>query len=173
MTYSKISAPEFIARHLSSSLQIIDLRTPGENATEALPNTTLIPVNELTIKNLHTSTKSDQPVYFLCQSGKRADIACNKMRGCNRELYIIEGGLNALKNADLEPVKGNKNVMSVERQVRICAGSLVILGCILGVAVAPELFSISAFVGAGLVFAGITDTCAMGLALAKMPWNKA
>lgn len=62
--------------------------------------------------------------------------------------------------------------MSLERQVRIAAGLLVVLGTALGYFVHPYLLGLPAFVGAGLVFAGITDTCGMGMLLAKMPWNQ-
>jgi hypothetical protein len=62
--------------------------------------------------------------------------------------------------------------MSLERQVRIAAGSLVLLGVALGAFVSQWLYGLSAFVGAGLVFAGLTDTCGMGMLLARMPWNR-
>ena len=62
--------------------------------------------------------------------------------------------------------------MSLERQVRIAAGTLVVLGTVLGLTVHPGFIGLSAFVGAGLIFAGVTDTCGMGLLLARMPWNR-
>jgi hypothetical protein len=73
--------------------------------------------------------------------------------------------------ADLPVVRGKKTV-SLERQVRIAAGSLVLFGCVLGFFVHPLGYALSAFIGAGLVFAGVTDTCAMGMVLARMPWNQ-
>ena len=69
-------------------------------------------------------------------------------------------------------VRGRKAI-SLERQVRIAAGSLVVLGTALGAFVHPGFLALSAFVGAGLVFAGVTDTCGMGMMLARMPWNRA
>ena len=66
-----------------------------------------------------------------------------------------------------------KKVMSLERQVRIAAGSLVVIGAVVGQFVHPGGFGLSAFIGAGLVFAGVTDTCGMGMMIAKMPWNRA
>ncbi len=67
--------------------------------------------------------------------------------------------------------RGTTKVISLERQVRIVAGSLVVIGVVLGYFVHPWFVGLSAFVGAGLVFAGITDFCGMGLLLAKFPWN--
>ena len=83
----------------------------------------------------------------------------------------VEGGTQAWDGAGLPVIRGKKS-MSLERQVRIAAGFLVVLGTILGWLVHPGFYGISAFVGAGLVFAGITDTCGMGMVLAKMPWNQ-
>ena len=67
---------------------------------------------------------------------------------------------------------GGSRVISLERQVRIAAGSLVLLGVALGLLVHPAFIGLAAFVGAGLVFAGVTDWCGMGLLLARMPWNQ-
>jgi hypothetical protein len=83
----------------------------------------------------------------------------------------IEGGTNACIVAGLPVVRGKKAI-SLERQVRIAAGLLVLLGVILGWLVHPAFFGLAAFVGAGLVFAGVTDTCGMGMILARMPWNQ-
>ena len=84
----------------------------------------------------------------------------------------IEGGTSAWQDANLPVVKGKK-AMSLERQVRIAAGSLVVIGAAVGQFVHPGGFGLSAFIGAGLVFAGVTDTCGMGMMIAKMPWNRA
>ncbi len=83
----------------------------------------------------------------------------------------VEGGTQAWDQAGLPVVRGQQ-AMSLERQVRIAAGSLVVLGSALGAFVSPYWIGLAAFVGAGLVFAGITDTCGMGMLLARMPWNK-
>jgi rhodanese-related sulfurtransferase len=83
----------------------------------------------------------------------------------------VDGGTQAWEAAGLPIVRGQKTI-SLERQVRIAAGSLVVLGAVLGYFVHPYFIGLSAFVGAGLVFAGVTDTCGMGMLLARMPWNK-
>jgi rhodanese-related sulfurtransferase len=83
----------------------------------------------------------------------------------------VEGGTRAWDQAGLPVVRGKKTI-SLERQVRIAAGSLVLLGAALGYFINPLFIGLSAFVGAGLIFAGVTDTCGMGMMLAKMPWNQ-
>ena len=114
-----------------------------------------------------------ESVYLLCQSGLRADLAIKKLAGEEDSHYIIiDGGLNALKAAGMDIEKGSSNLISLERQVRIAAGALTVIGVVLGTFVNPYFYGLSAFVGAGLMFAGITNTCGMALALAKMPWNK-
>jgi rhodanese-related sulfurtransferase len=85
-------------------------------------------------------------------------------------VLVLEGGVGAWESAGLPLVRG-KETVSLERQVRIAAGSLVLLGVVLGTYVAPAWFILSAFIGAGLVYSGVTDTCGMALVLAKMPWN--
>ena len=87
------------------------------------------------------------------------------------QTVIIAGGTKAWIDAGLPVTRSEVQVISLERQVRIAAGSLVLVGAVLGWLVHPGFFGLSAFVGAGLVFAGITDFCGMGLLLARLPWN--
>jgi rhodanese-related sulfurtransferase len=107
----------------------------------------------------------------VCRSGGRSQQACEKfLKAGFANVVNVEGGTLACENTGLPLVRGKK-VISLERQVRIAAGSLVLLGVVLGWLVHPYLVGLSAFVGAGLLFAGLTDTCGMGMLLARMPWN--
>lgn len=111
-------------------------------------------------------------VLVLCQTGKRATVAANLLaQQLPNPIHVVEGGTAAWVAAGLPHNKG-ASVMSLERQVRIAAGSLVLVGVILSVTVAPGFIWLSGFIGAGLIFAGVTDTCGMGLMLAKAPWNR-
>jgi rhodanese-related sulfurtransferase len=113
-----------------------------------------------------------EPLYFICRSGSRGEQACEKfLRAGFPNVVNIEGGTVACEQAGLSVVRGSKAI-SLERQVRIAAGSLVFLGAALGWLVHPAFIWLSAFVGAGLVFAGVTNTCGMGMFLARMPWNQ-
>jgi rhodanese-related sulfurtransferase len=108
----------------------------------------------------------------MCRTGSRAAKACRRLSDAGLTVFNIEGGLQAWESAGLPVVRGRKGI-SIERQVRIAAGALVLLGVLLGWFVSPYFLGISAFVGAGLIFAGVTDTCGMGMMLARMPWNMA
>jgi rhodanese-related sulfurtransferase len=110
-------------------------------------------------------------VYVICLSGARGAKACEKLTAAGLNAVNIEGGTLAWAAANLPVVRGKKSI-SLERQVRIAAGSLVLLGCVLGYFVHPLGYALPAFIGAGLLFAGVTNTCGMGLLLAKMPWNQ-
>ena len=114
----------------------------------------------------------DQPVYLLCRSGARAAKAVEKLaRAGFASGVVVTGGTLAWQEAGLPVERGTVKVISLERQVRIAAGSLVVIGVVLAKLVNPWFIGLSACVGAGLVFAGITDFCGMGLLLARLPWN--
>ncbi len=116
--------------------------------------------------------RREQPLYVMCKSGVRGGKACEKFSKAGYDQVInVEGGVQAWEAAQLPVVRGKKT-MSLERQVRIVAGLFVLIGAVLSLLVHPYFIGISAFVGAGLMFAGITDSCAMGMMLAKMPWNQ-
>lgn len=115
---------------------------------------------------------TNEPLYVICRSGGRGQQACEKFTKAGFPNVVnVEGGTMACVEAGLPVVRGKKSI-SLERQVRIAAGSLVLLGAVLGWFVNTAFVGLSAFVGAGLVFAGIADTCGMGMILARMPWNQ-
>ena len=115
-----------------------------------------------------------KPVYLMCRSGNRAKQAAEKLAAKGfSDIHVVDGGMTAWAGANLPIVKGDSKVWSLERQVRFAAGLLVLIGVVLGFAFTPYLFILSGFVGAGLLFAAITDTCGMAMVLARMPWNKA
>jgi rhodanese-related sulfurtransferase len=150
---------------------VLDVRTPVEFGKVHVVQARSVPLDELNAESL--SLPKEQPVYLLCRSGQRATKAAEKLsRAGFAEPIVIEGGTLAWIDAGLPVTRGVTRVISLERQVRIVAGSLVFTGVVLGWLVNHWFFILSGFVGAGLMFAGITDFCGMGLLLAKMPWNK-
>jgi len=151
------------------AVRILDVRTPAEYTEIHIAGSQHMPLDRLD----PSLVKGGGPCVLICRSGKRAEQAFQELSsaGCE-ELAILGGGVLAWEQAGLPVVRGRKSV-SLERQVRIAAGLLVLIGIILGTWVHPFFyFGISAFVGAGLVFAGITDWCGMGMLLAKAPWNQ-
>jgi rhodanese-related sulfurtransferase len=156
-------------------LPLLDVRTPVEFAEVHVPQARNVPLDELQPQALVESgvLPKNQPVYLLCRSGARAAKAAEKFAKAGLDqLVVIEGGTLAWIEAGLPVTRNAAKVISLERQVRIVAGSLVLTGALLGWFIHAGFFGLSALVGAGLVFAGITDFCGMGLLLAKAPWNK-
>jgi rhodanese-related sulfurtransferase len=155
-------------------IDLIDVRTPAEYGEVHLEFARNVPLDQLDPKAVieRRVDAGGEPLYIICQAGGRGRQACEKFAKAGFENVVnVEGGTSACLATDLPVVRGKK-VMSLERQVRIAAGSLVLVGVVLSYLVHPYLIGISAFVGAGLVFAGVTDTCGMGMMLAKMPWNR-
>ncbi len=148
-------------------VRLIDVRTPLEFGEVHIDGAELMPLDRLEPAKL-----AGEDCVLVCRSGKRAAQAHGKLEGsgCGK-LRVLEGGVTAWEQAGLPVVRGEA-VMSLERQVRIAAGLLVLAGVILGTWVHPGFYGLAAFVGAGLTFAGITDWCGMGLLLAKAPWNQ-
>ena len=155
-------------------VELIDVRTPVEFRELHVEYARNVPLDQLDPKSvIQTRTgAAHEPLYVVCRSGGRSRQACEKfVQAGFSNIVDVEGGTLACEQAGLPVVRGKK-AMSLERQVRIAAGSFVLVGVILAYLVHPYLIGISAFVGAGLVFAGVTDTCGMGMILARMPWNQ-
>ena len=163
----------FELRNADVDVELIDVRTPAEYREMHVSFARNVPLDRLSAATLTTDrTGSPQPLYVICRSGGRGKRACEMLIASGRENVInVEGGTLAWEQAGLPVVRGEKAI-SLERQVRIAAGSLVLIGSALGALIHPYWFGLAAFVGAGLVFAGVTDTCGMGLILARMPWNQ-
>lgn len=150
---------------------IVDVRTPVEFDGEHVEGSTLIPVDRVA-ERADEVRRIAAPRLLLCRSGQRARMAQQELAKRHvTGLRVVEGGIEALRAAGEATVRGQGG-MSLERQVRIAAGSLVLTGALLALLVHPAFVGLSVFVGAGLVFAGITDWCGMGLLLAKAPWNR-
>ena len=155
-----------------NAVTLIDVRTPAEHGEVHIPDSRLMPLDRLDADAVKAASANSGQCVLVCRSGKRAEQADQKLTaaGC-QNLAILEGGVTAWESAGL-PVNRGRKAVSLERQVRITAGLLVLTGVILGTWVHPGFYGLSAFVGAGLTFAGITDWCGMAMLLAKMPWNQ-
>ncbi len=169
-------APERLAERIEAgqTVDLIDVRTPAEFREIHIQGARSVPLDRLDPRKLMESRNGRQgePLFVVCRSGSRGKKACEAFLEAGfSEVINVEGGTLAWEAAGL-PVNRGKKTISLERQVRIAAGSLVLLGSVLAATVSPWFLLLSGFVGAGLVFAGITDTCGMGMLLAKMPWNQ-
>lgn len=152
--------------------QVIDVREFSEFNSERIADAQLMPRSNF--EKHAEELDHSKPVYVMCRSGNRAKQAAEKlMKKGFTDVHVVEGGMAAWTRSNLPVIKGESKVWSLERQVRFAAGLLVLLGVVLGYVFTPYLFVLSGFVGAGLVFSAVTDTCGMGLLLARMPWNNA
>jgi rhodanese-related sulfurtransferase len=153
------------------AVNLVDVREPSEHAGEKILGSILMPLSRFDPN--HVPFDGNKHTVLYCRTGNRSAQAAQKLfaAGIN-EIAHLEGGLSAWVQAGY-PTQVNKNApISLMRQVQIVAGSLVVIGTVLGAFVSPWFLILSGFVGSGLVFAGITDTCALGMLLAKMPWNQ-
>lgn len=150
---------------------LLDVRTPAEFEEAHIAGSVLHPLGELTPEEVKKLSLGKNSCVVICRSGNRARQAAQKL--CQHGIsgvQVLEGGVLAWEKAGL-PLNRGAKTLSLERQVRIAAGTLVLAGALLGYFLHPAWIALSGFVGAGLIFAGITDTCGMGLFLARMPWN--
>jgi rhodanese-related sulfurtransferase len=157
-----------------TKIDLIDVRTPMEFQELHVANARNVPLDQLDPVTLMQSRNGSrqEPLYVICRSGGRGKQACEKfLKAGFTNVVNIEGGTLACEQAGL-PVVWGKKTISLERQVRVTAGSLVLLGAVLSWLIHPAFIALSGFVGAGLIFAGVTDTCGMGMLLARMPWNR-
>ena len=171
-TIEQIPPADLAERCKSKRVLLIDVRTPAEFEEIHAEDARSVPLDRLDPKALAAECPDGEPIYFICRSGGRGRQACEKMAAAGFDRVVnVEGGTQAWEQAGL-PVRRGRKTISLERQVRIAAGALVLIGTLLGWFVHYAFLGIPAFIGAGLVFAGITDTCGMGMMLAKMPWNQ-
>ena len=166
-------------RRKGEKVTLIDVRTPAEFGEVHVDFAHNIPLDRLDTQAVK-AIAGDGPLYFVCKSGTRSQKACEKLLAAGvTDVVSVEGGTAACEAAGVPVIRGKK-AMSLERQVRIAAGALVAIGAALA-AFGPEApvnwqaigAGLAGFVGCGLVFAGITDTCGMAMLIARMPWNQA
>ena len=176
MEINLISPAQAEARRAKGeALVFVDVRSPAEFQSIHATGARLFPLDELQPQKIASELgiSERQPVVLLCAGGNRARKAAEKFLAEGiPHCLVVEGGTKAWEASGLPVVRG-QGMISIERQVRIGAGAMVLLGVVLGSWVDPFWFFLSGFVGAGLIFAGITDWCGMGMLLAKMPWNQA
>jgi rhodanese-related sulfurtransferase len=160
--------PAEAKRLLDEGAVLVDVRGPDEHARERIPGARNHPLDRLTTLN-----ERGQIAILHCRSGQRTAAHAGKLAAAAAcEAYIVEGGIEAWKKAGLPIASDRSHPIEIQRQLQIAAGSLVLLGLVLGQIASPAFYAVSALVGAGLTFAGITGRCGMARLLALMPWNR-
>ncbi|GAA3929243.1 rhodanese-like domain-containing protein [Actinomadura viridis] len=154
--------------------RLLDVRTPAEYAAVHIPGSANVPLDDLPEHGaeLRRRLRDDDVVVLICRTGGRAARAERVLAEAGLSgLHVLDGGILAWQEAG-SPVDRGRRRWDLERQVRLVAGSLVLAGVLGGLAV-PALTWLAAAIGAGLVVAALTNTCAMGLLLSKLPFNRA
>jgi rhodanese-related sulfurtransferase len=172
MSNLKTISPQRAAELVRSGAVLVDVREADEHAREKIPG-----AHHHALSRIDGNTpirSGDDVVIFHCRSGARTKGNAAKLASATPkcETYILDGGLDAWKKAGLPVALDRRQPIDIMRQVQIAAGGLVLLGVVLGALAAPVFYALSGFVGAGLLFAGVSGFCGMARLLAMMPWNK-
>ena len=166
-----LSAQDVAARLNSGQAVLIDIREADEYAREHIAGANPAPLSNFEAVSLPLEAGKD--VIFTCRSGNRTNLACERLAGrISGQAYVLEGGLDGWKKAGQPVALDVRQPLELMRQVQMVAGGLILLGVVLGTVIHPALYGLSAFVGAGLFFAGATGFCGMARLLAVMPWNR-
>ena len=164
--------PEHARQLLEEGALLVDIRDADEHARERIPRARNVPL--ATLGNSPLPAEDARAVVFHCRSGGRTGSNAAKLEAAAPcDAYIIEGGLEGWKRAGLGVLTDRGQPMEIMRQVQIAAGALVLAGALLGMLVNPLFHVLSAGVGAGLLFSGISGSCAMAGMLRRAPWNRA
>lgn len=163
--------PEQAQNLLRSGAALIDIRDADEHARERIPQARSAPLADIGKTALPVGNASS--VIFHCRSGNRTESHADRLGSSSAcETYLLDGGIDAWKKAGLPVLTDSRQPLELMRQVQIAAGLLVLCGVLLGSTVSPLFYALSGCVGAGLMFAGATGTCAMARLLKMMPWNR-
>lgn len=166
---------ELLPHEVQPGMTVIDVREPGEFAAGHLPGAVNLPLAEIRRATavLHEHARSTG-LLMVCSSGNRSLIACSVLAEAGVPASSLAGGTEgwAADGRALTRFRGSRNVWSMERQVRLTAGSLVLLGVTAGLA-EPAARWVAAAVGVGMVYSAISNTCAMTAVLSRLPFNRA
>lgn len=163
--------PQAAQALLQQGAILIDIRSADEHARERIAQAQHIPMEQVSKASL--ATINTTAIIFHCRSGNRTKTNENVLCACAiGETYLLEGGLDNWKRSGLPVIKDTSQPLELQRQVQIGAGSIALIGTILGSTVSPLFYLLPGFVGAGLIFAGVSGFCGLARILMKMPWNK-
>lgn len=153
---------------------LIDIREPAEFLREHVPGAISFPLSDILLGKKIKDLPVNHPVIFHCLAGSRtAQNEDALVRTADpATVLLLSGGINAWKSANFPTIEDKKYPLPIMRQVQIVAGILILAGVLMGYAIDESFFLLSGFVGAGLLFAGVSGWCGMAVLLSKMPWNK-
>jgi rhodanese-related sulfurtransferase len=172
---SAISPHELHQLMARQPVDLLDVRSPAEHHAAHVPGAHLVPLDQLDPQRfLSQSGPHRKPIYVLCQSGGRAARAIEKFQRAGfNDCVLVEGGTQAWIEAGLPVNRGSSRVLPLMRQVQIVVGLISAAGAALALFADHRFAVIPLVIGTGLLIAGFTGFCGLGLLLAKMPWNQA
>jgi rhodanese-related sulfurtransferase len=150
---------------------IVDVRTPAEFETAHIPGAINLPLDQVDAHLGRIVSQAGGRLLLICQSGNRAGQACVKLASAGlTDVTVLTGGMGAWISADGPVVRGTER-WSLERQIRLVAGSIVLVSVLVSFWIPAAVF-VAGFVGAGLTFAALSNICLMGMLLARLPYNR-
>lgn len=167
-------SPQEVQIKLEQGAVLIDIRSADEYHRENIAGSVSLPLEQLQHSGLPAEIQA-RTLIFHCKSGRRTKMAeplLNQLVTDRRNICILASGLDGWKSTGFTTRMDYSQPLELIRQVHIAAGSLVLIGALLGWLVSPLFYLLCAFVGAGLTFSGVTGFCGMAKLLALMPWNR-
>jgi rhodanese-related sulfurtransferase len=159
-------------RMIADGAVLIDIREMDEHANERIPGARHMPLSRI-LKGAPIPAEPGEAVIFFCRSGYRTIANDNALASAaGREAYVLEGGIEAWRDSGQATEKATRGPIEIARQVQITAGTIALLGVVLGTFINPWFYLLDLLVGSGLTFAGVTGTCPMALLIERMPWNE-
>lgn len=154
-----------------SDVLVVDVRTAAEFETAHIDGAINLPLDQVEVHLRRIVSDAGGRLLLICQSGNRANRAQQRLREAGlADTVVLSGGMNSWIASGAPVIRGRRK-WSLERQVRLVAGGLVLTSIVADLWLPGARFA-GAFIGAGLVFASVTDTCAMGMLLSKLPYNR-
>lgn len=166
----EIEAATAMSWFAKGEARIVDVREPAEFASEHIRGAQSLPLGQ--IGTVRIAPQAGEKLVLVCASGRRSGMACDRLAAEGMEVYSLKSGISGWKSAGGSVETSARKVIPMERQVLLGAGFLVLTGVLLSLLLHPSWIALSAFVGAGLMFAGLTGFCGMALVLARAPWNQ-
>lgn len=172
MTITNIDAKTVEQWLKEGDVVLIDVREPAEHSAEKITGSYLYPLSMIDKKSL--PEQKNKKLVLHCRSGKRSTIACQKLLSKHPELeiYNLEGGLESWRAQGYQVEKTSSFLLPLDRQVQLTVGVLIFFSSLLAYVINPLFTILTAFLGLGLMFAGLSGYCGLAFLIAKMPWNQ-
>lgn len=172
-TVQSTSANQLAESMAAGPVNLLDVRTPAEFDTVKIAGAINLPLDRLNPAEVSSRFGADAALYCVCQTGTRSQLAAARLRNAGLKNVIhVDGGTNAWVAGGFPVERGTRHVISLDRQMRITAGLFIVAGVAAGVLWHPAGYWLAGLIGAGLLYAGLSNTCGMTVVLAKMPWNR-